>query len=105
GGDHRLARLESVPDQVAGGFETPDQLDHDVDVGVGHEPSGVGGQQPGGDMPVPGPGEVAHRDPAHLEVGAALDDEVGGTILENPDEGGTDIATPEDGDPDDLFGQ
>ncbi len=43
--------------------------------------------------------------PAHLEVRPALDDQVGGPILQDTDEGGTDVAAPEHGDAHDLFGR
>ena len=47
GGDHRLARLERVEDQLAGGLDAADDLDHDVDVGVGHDRGGVVGEDVG----------------------------------------------------------
>ena len=37
GGDHRLARRERRGDQLAGGFDATDDLDDEVDVGIGDD--------------------------------------------------------------------
>ena len=39
-GDHRLARLEGGEDQLAGRLDAADDLDDDVDVGVGDHGAG-----------------------------------------------------------------
>ena len=75
GGDHRLARREGRGDQLAGRLDATDDLDDEIDVGVGDDGSGVVGEQGGCDLDVAASRQVADGDADDLEVdaGARLD--------------------------------
>ena len=102
GGDHRLAAGERGGDQLAGRLDAADDLDDDVDVGIGDDVVGVAGEHTGRQLDVALPGEVAHGDARDLErhAGAGLD--LLGLGRDQPDERRADVAASEDPDADVL---
>ena len=69
-GDHGLAVAQRGLDQLVGGMEAADQLDHDVDVGAADERGGVGADEARVDRRGTGLVGVGHRDPDQLEPDA-----------------------------------
>ena len=92
GRDDRLAGTQRGGDQLAGGLDTSDDLDDQIDVGVGDHLVGVTCQQSGIDVDVPLTRHVADRDPGDLELhaGAGFDDL--GLLGHQADERGADVA-------------
>ena len=94
-GDHRLARLQGGEDEVAGGFDAADQLDHEVDPGVVDDRSGVVGEPVRREADGTGLGEVAHGDACHLEVKTGAGGDGGLLGTDQLDEGCTHVAAPQ----------
>ena len=62
GGHHRLAGLERVGDQLTGGLDAAEHLDHQVDRGVGDDAAGLGGEDVGGEVDATLLGQAADGD-------------------------------------------
>ena len=95
-----LPAFDRLHDQLAGGLDAADDLDDEVDLGVVDDRGGVVGEDAGGQLDRPLAAHVAHRHPGHLEAepGAGLDGVALG--LDQPDEGGADVAAAQDPDAD-----
>jgi hypothetical protein len=98
GGDHRLAGLQRLLDQLPGGHEAPDELHHHVHRGVRDQAGGVRGEQADGDVLGPGQGQVVDGDAGDLQPGPALDGQRLGPVLEDPDQGRSHVPASEHGD-------
>ena len=100
GRDHRLAAGESCRDQLACGLDAADDLDDEVDVGIRDDAIRVAGEHAGAELDVALTRQVAHGDAGDVEAepGAGLD--LLGLVADEPDEGGADVAAPEDTDAD-----
>ena len=79
--DHRnlayyaVAALQRLEDEAPGRLDAPDDLDHDIDVGVVDHRLGVGGENAGRQYDRAFPGQAVHRHGAEREAdaGASLD--------------------------------
>ena len=97
-GHHRFSGFQRRPDQAAGGLQAPDQLDDDVDGGIGHQRGGVIGKKVFCDMVRPGPGEVGNRHSGNLDPGSALPGQIVGSGLQMGHQGSPDGPAAENGD-------
>ena len=94
-----LPAARAAEDQLAGRLDAADHLDHDVDVGVGHHRGAVAGEHALGELDVALASQVAHghRGDLQPQAGAGLDGV--GLLGHEADQGGADVAAPEDPDP------
>ena len=99
-GDDRLAAGQRGGDQLAGRLDAADDLDDDVDVGIGDDVVGVAGQHAGRQVDVTVARQVADGDAGDLELHARAGLDLLGLGGDQPDERGTDVAAAEDPDAD-----
>ncbi len=92
GGDDRLAGSERSEHQRAGRFDATDDLDDDVDVGIGDDGRCVGGVDAEVDVDAPVAGGAVHGDAADGEVDAGARGDLGALLGQQRDERGADIA-------------
>src|SRR6185295_13523598 len=99
GGDHGLARLQRRGDQLARRLDPADYLDDQVDRGIGYDRVSVAGEHAFGQIDIAFAAEVANGDRTHLEAHASTGFDGGLLRHHQIDEGGTDVAAPQNTDP------
>ena len=98
GGDDRLAAGQRRRDQLAGRLDAADDLDDEVDVGVGDDVVGVAGEHARTELDVAVARQVAHGDPGDLQLDAGARLDLLGLGGHEADEGAADVAASEDPD-------
>ncbi len=102
GGDHRLAAAEGVQHEGAGWLDAAHDLDHHVDLGVGHDRRRVVGQPARFDRGVALLAQVTHGHPAQLDRGAGAVAQLPGVLAQQPGDARADRPAAEHPHPDRL---